>query len=155
MIHSIWILSVSYCIQFIFFLSIIIFNTTYMLIFTQSYTVSPFHHIVFCLNIYNTLVTLTNNIPRLYQVVVKYYHIFYNNTVKHCILAINQHKGKWNPLMILLPIFCLLRWVPLQPDLVDFYVFCIHFALQRPNPIPYHLSLTFYFFRLHHQPKHT
>ena len=33
---------------------------------------------------------------QLYQVVVKYYHIFSNNTGKHCIFAINQHKGKWH-----------------------------------------------------------
>ena len=53
------------------------------------------HNIVYCLNIYNILVTLTTNTPWLYTVVVKYYHIFSNNTGKHCIFAINQPKGKW------------------------------------------------------------
>ena len=63
---------------------------------TKSYTVFLDPYIVFCLNVYNTLVTITTDTPRLYQVVVKYYHTFSNNTGNHCIFALNQQKGKWH-----------------------------------------------------------
>ena len=52
--------------------------------------------------------------------------------------------------MILLLLFRLSRWVLREPDVVDFYVFCIHFALQRPNPTPYRLNLYKFVVKYYH-----
>ena len=97
-----------------------------MLIFTETYTVPPFHYVVFCLHIYNTLVTVTTNTPRLYEVVVKYCHIFSNTTGKHCIFAINQPRGKWHSIDDCTNAIFLSCLESLVSLVVGFYVFCIH-----------------------------
>ena len=44
---------------------------------TEAYTIPLDLHIIYCLNIYNTFVVLTTDKPRLFTVVVFYYHIFF------------------------------------------------------------------------------
>ena len=50
---------------------------TFCVATTKAYTVPLYPHIVYCLNIYNTFVVLTTNKPRLFTVVVFFYHIFF------------------------------------------------------------------------------
>ena len=55
-----------------------------------------FRHIVFSLHIYNTLVSLSTDTTRLYNIVVKYYHTIVYSTGKNCIVSINKYKGKFH-----------------------------------------------------------
>ena len=114
----------------------------------------PFHCILFCLHIYNTLVTIMTNTPRLYQVVVKYYHIFSNNTGKHCIFAINQHKVKWHYIDDFTNAILFIASSTAGSSCCWLLQLLHTVALQQPNPTPYCLSLTFYVFRLYNKPIH-
>ena len=82
------------------------------------------------------------------------YHKFSNIKGKHCILKINQYKGKWhfiddfiNTILFIASSTagCSCCWVL---RLLHIFVF------WQLNPTPYCLSLTLYVFRLHHQPIH-
>ena len=135
-----------------------------MLIFTEDYTVPPFHHIVFCLNIYNTLVTLTTNTPRLYEVVVKYniilivllvphivdFYVFcihlrcknlilhYIACPSHCICSVSIIKldiGRLYEVVVKYNIILIVLLVPLA---VEFYFFCIY--LRSNNRILHCIS---------------
>ena len=55
-----------------------------------------FSHIVYCLHIYNTLVSLSTDKTRLYNVIIKYYHTIVYSTGKNCIVAINKYKGEFH-----------------------------------------------------------
>ena len=52
--------------------------------------------LIYCLHIYDTMVSLSTDIPLLYNVVVKYCHTIVYSTGKHCIVAINEYKGKFH-----------------------------------------------------------
>ena len=55
-----------------------------------------FRHIVCCLHIYDTQVSLSTDTTRLYNAVVKYYHTIVYVTSKHCIVVINKYKGEFH-----------------------------------------------------------
>ena len=76
-------------------------------------------------NIYDALVSLSTDTPRLYNAIVQYYHIIVYATGKHCIFAINQYKGKFHFMIDFKSRLCLSRQVPLVPLAVQFYVFFI------------------------------
>ena len=57
---------------------------------------TTFRHIVCCLHIYDTLVSLLTNTTWLYNVAVKYYHNIVYVTSKHFIIAINKSKGEFH-----------------------------------------------------------
>ena len=55
-----------------------------------------FRHIVSCLHIHNTLVSILTDTTRLFIVVVTYYHTIVYVTSNHCIIAINEYKGDYH-----------------------------------------------------------
>ena len=79
-------------------------------------------HIVYCFTNKKTFLVRTTDKPRLFTVVVFFYHRFFNNTGERCVLVINQHIGKCDSLKILLLLFCLSFRLPLDPHVVD----CLH-----------------------------
>ena len=97
MIHDIWILSVLYRIpiNFLFLKHCFQYNI-YVNIYRRLHrTAVPLHSVLFKYLQY-TCHSNDRYTANIYQVVVKNYHIFSNNTGKHCIFAINQHKYKWH-----------------------------------------------------------
>ena len=56
------------------------------------------------------------------------------DTGKCCVFVIYQHKGKCNSLIIILLLFCLSRWVPLDPHMVDcLHIYNTFFVLTTDN----------------------
>ena len=78
---------------------------TFCIATKKPFTVPLDPHIVYCLNIYKTFVVLITNKPRLFTVVVFFYHTFFNNAGKRCVFFINQNIGKCDSLGILLLLF--------------------------------------------------
>ena len=104
-----------------------------------------FRHIVCSLHIYDTLVSLSTKTPRLYNVVVKYYHIIFYAAGKHFIFVINKYKGKFHF------IIDFKNAVVFIASSTAGYSCCLvlrllHiFALQKQNPTLFRYSLTLHF----------
>ena len=104
-----------------------------------------FSHIVYCLHIYNTLVSLTTDTQRLYQVVVKYDHIIVYDTGKHCIFAINQYKGNFHFIIYFKHTVVFITSITAGSFCCSVLRLLRIFVLQQPNPTLFRYSLTFHF----------
>ena len=95
-------------------------------------------HIVGCLNIHDTLVSISTDPTQVYNVVVTYHHTIIYVTSKHCIVAINEYKGELHLIIYLKSRLCILCRVPLFPLAV---YCCIFFIYIFPTTKSYTLSL--------------
>ena len=100
---------------------------------TKTHTIPLDPHIVYCFTINKTFVVVTTDKPRLFTVVIFFYHIFFNNMGEICVFIFNQNIGKCDSLMILLLLIIFFNLIVYCRGFIcrlfqETYLFLVHLA---------------------------
>ena len=145
MIHIVWILSILYRIPnyFLFFKHCYQYNI-YVNIYI-SLTIKLLSHIVSRLHIHDTLVSISTNTMRLYNVVVTYYHTSVYVTRKNFIVAINKYKVEYHLILYFKrAVVFIVSSTAVLSCCSLFYIYHIFFSFNQIITL-FRYSLTFHF----------